>query len=49
MRLDIISPLAEVDSEYKAKKILWNNRLDVALVELNYMVSEETFLNYMDW
>jgi hypothetical protein len=48
-RSHILSPLTEVSSGPKNKKIIWNDKLESAFLELKRMVSKETLLNYPDW
>jgi hypothetical protein len=45
----ILSPLTEVSNGQKNKKLVWNDKLESALLELKQMVSREMLLNYPDW
>jgi hypothetical protein len=45
----ILSPLTEVSSGPKNKKLVWNDEQKSAFLELKRMVSKETLLNYPDW
>jgi hypothetical protein len=38
-----------VSSGPKNKKLVWNDKLESAFLELKQMVSRETLLNYPDW
>jgi hypothetical protein len=49
-RSHILSPLTEVSSGPKNKKLVWNDKLESTILELKQMVSSrETLLNYPDW
>ena len=45
----LLSPLEEEASGPNSISILWKNELEVALLEINRIVSAETLLNYTDW
>jgi hypothetical protein len=48
-RSHILSPLTEVSSGPKNKKLTWTDDLEKAFHEHKQMVARETLLNYPDW
>ena len=48
-RSHVLPPLEKSDSDPNDREIIWNNKLEVAFRYINYMVSEETLLNFIDW
>ena len=48
MKLHVLTHLVELASGPKARQILWNEYLELALQELKWMVSSKTLLDYPD-
>jgi hypothetical protein len=46
---NILSPLTEVSYGPKNKKLIWNDKLESAFLELKQMVLQEALMNYPDW
>ena len=48
-RSHVLAPLIEVTIGPKGRAIIWNNDLELSLLEFKCVVSAETLLNYPGW